>query len=153
MKQLIVLFIALFGFVIAGAQSTAETTQQQAAGTRGQVKTFYGYSQHDTISTSTSAHTFQLTCPATFYENMDCVASITADSLSGGTTAVATIQGSADPDGVEWQTIGTAVTINGVETKSRQTFQLVEPKIRLNVAAASSTQSTRVRFEIGCKVR
>jgi alpha-L-fucosidase len=126
------------------AQSTAEIQDRQG---------YYLYSQHDTISTSSSTHVFQFTLPERLYKNMDCVVSIVADSLSGGTTATFTIQESADPDGVNWQDVGSAVTINGVQTKNRQTFQLVGTRLRGNVDAPSSTQSTRVRFECACKKR
>lgn len=146
MKQVIILFIFALGFVSMSAQSA----EAEKNGYRSQ---YYFYSQLDTISTSSTSHTFQLTPSETFYKNMDCVISITADSLTGGTTATATIQGAAYPGSSNWQTIGSEVTIDGVSTVSRQTVQLVDANIRLNVVAGSSTQTTKVIFELACKVR
>jgi len=143
MKFIITLLICAFALSMS-AQSTAEVVNN---------KQYYLYSAHDTISTSSSAHTLAITAAERLFKNQDCSCSITADSLSGGTTAIATIQGSSDPDGVEWQTVGTAVTIDGVETKSGQTFQNYYTKLRVNVVAGSSTQSTRVRVEFACKNR
>jgi len=146
----------LFTLLLVTAMVVAVSAQSTALVDRNSTQNsthYYFYSQVDTISTSSTADTVTFTVANTFYRNMDCVISVTADSLSGGTTATATIQGATYPTALEWQTIGTAVTINGVESKSRQTVQLVDSKIRLNVLAASSTQSTAVRFEIGCKAR
>ena len=114
---------------------------------------YYQFYQLDTVSTSSSTHTFQMSPAVTFARDMDCVVAIQADSLSGGTTATATIQGLTHPGSTAWHTVGTAVTIDGVSTASRQTFQMLESRIRLNVAAGSSTQSTKITFELGCKAR
>jgi len=86
------------------------------------------------------------------WTNMDCSATIVADSLSGSTAASVYVQTRDYTSGSNWYNIDT-ITVDGVQTKGIHQWQLYSPFFRVLLSAASSTQSTRVQAECYCKAR
>lgn len=131
MKNIITIFILLFGFVGANAQTFVVTPSV------------------DTISTSSSLDTVTFTL-LPLYSAVNYELQVSADSLSGGTTATCYLQVNQDMAGTDWYNLKT-VTIDGVQTRAFETGSLVRGTVRCRCLAPSSTQSTAVRVSFAAK--
>lgn len=99
----------------------------------------------DTITTSGTADTTTQSI-GTFNRPITYELQISADSLSGATNAVATLQWSACGSCTDWADLAT-VTINGVTTRNRTTGTIMGGKLQLVTIGNATAQSTTLKTD------
>lgn len=142
---LLILTIAFVGCNEAPTQPTDSPREEVTTGAAAFSVTTVSADQ-DTISTSSSTDEFT-TSLMTVYSRNNYVFQVSADSISGGTTATCYLEVNPDLVGSDWAVLETVI-VDGVSTRAYETGEILRGSLRCRCAAASSTQVTVIRSDL-----